>query len=408
MTLDRYSNLLAVAGRVCERHWTNRSRTFNVFTVLRSASDEVNLHSRFLHAVLDHRDPANGRRENLEAFVRGVAKAEDFSLEKAWVERESGGIDLLVSNGREAIVVENKIWARDQERQLERYRDGLVEQEYDPDAIRLLYLTPFGDPPSEQSAGRIPVAEIQRVSYREDLGEWLTGCQRRAFDDPGLREAIAQYRRLIMTMTNSGYEAEHMGELKELLLRDDNVVVASQIAKSLVDAETDLVMEFYGIVDRTLRKVIKDLRPIDPEYSHLVREEEVRRCVTGSGNKRDSGLYYWVSESVWLTVSGADRLWVGVSCNSDDDPKVHGELREVLDRVGGSHHADSSAPWYQWLDELPGWPGGDEPLHIREPNEASLRFLSDTGAFEGFSERVADVLGRVWRELKRHGLADAG
>ena len=409
MTVDRYTNLLTVAGRVYERHWANRPRTFNVFTVLRSASDEVNLHSRFLHAVLDHKDPASGRRENLEAFVEGVAKAPDFSLENASVERESGGIDLLISSGRGAIVIENKIWAGDQERQLERYRDELVERGYGPGAIRLLYLTPFGDKPSEQSAGRIPVEAIQLVSYREDLGEWLTGCQRRAFDDPGLREAIAQYRGLIMTMTNSGYEAERMSELKELLLRGDNVVVASQIAKSLVDAETELVMAFYGVVDRMLREGIEDMPPIDPEYAYLAQEWAVRRCVTGSGRKLDSGLYYRVSKGVWLTVSGRNRLWVGLSCQSGDDPEVHGGLAEVLGGVGGSHHADSSAPWYRWLDELPAWGGGDEWLHIREPNEESLKFLSSgTASLEAFAKRVADALGDVWKAVKLHGLADPG
>ena len=253
--VEHHSNLLAEAARLYERHRANRPRPFNVFTVLRSASDEVNLHSRFLHALLDHLDPLSGKRENLKDFVREVARARDFKVASALVERESNHIDLLIRNEHQAIVVENKIWAGDQDQQLQRYRDGLVQRGYDAASIRLLYLTPHGHEPSSQSRGEIPAEEVELVSYRDDLRGWLIGCQRRAFDNPALRETIAQYLRLILRLTNNDYEAEHMNELKELLLRDDNVVLAGQISRSLVDAETQLVGAFYDLVDRVLHEV---------------------------------------------------------------------------------------------------------------------------------------------------------
>ena len=86
--VERHGNLLGAAARLYERHRANRSRPFNVFTVLRSASDEVNLHSRFLHALLDHVDPSSGRRENLERFLEGVAKATNFVVAGARVKRD--------------------------------------------------------------------------------------------------------------------------------------------------------------------------------------------------------------------------------------------------------------------------------------------------------------------------------
>ena len=167
--VKRHSSLLGATARLYERHRANRPKPFNVFTVLRSASDEVNLHSRFLHALLEHVDPSSGRRENLERFLRCVAGASDFSLADARVEREADNVDLLIANGRQAVVVENKIWARDQDRQLQRYRDALVGQGYDDAEIRLLYLTPYGHAPEAQSAGEISEDRIHRVSYRDDL-----------------------------------------------------------------------------------------------------------------------------------------------------------------------------------------------------------------------------------------------
>ena len=244
------------------------------------------------------------------------------------------------------------------------------------------------------------------MSYRDDLRDWLIGCQRRAFDDPGLRESIAQYLRLILRMTNNDYETEHMNELKELLLRDDNVVLGGQISRSLVDAEADLVGAYYGVVDRVLREVIEDLPEVDPAYAHLAREDDIRRCVRGRGRQLDSGLYYRFSESAWLSVAGADRLWFGVSCAAGDDADLHGELKRALASVGGRHHADDSAPWWLWLDELPAWGSTGEWLHIREPNEPTLRFLSSgADSLEQFARSVAHAVSDLWRTIKRHGIA---
>ena len=402
--IEQHNNLLGSAARLYERHQANRLNPFNVFTVLRSTSDEVNLHSRFLHALLDHVDPLSGERENLGEFVQGVVGAKNFGVEGAHVERESNHIDQLIANKSEAIVIENKIWAGDQDQQLQRYRNTLVDQGYDKESIRLLYLTPFGDEPSKQSRGDIPAERVQQVSYRDDLRDWLVGCQRRAVDDPGLRESIAQYRRLILRMTNNDYKAEHMNELKKVLRRDDNLVLARQISESLIDVEVELVQEFYRIVRELLRAEIKDLPKIDAEYAELADERAIRKCVTGKGRSRDSGLYYRLTESAWLHVGGRDRLWFGVSCAVWDDADLHGELENAL-AGGGRHHKDNSAPWYRWLDELPEWAGADEWLHIEDPNEATLKFLSSgSDTINDFAQRVVDEIKELWKAIKEHGL----
>ena len=406
--VEHHQNLLAEAARLDERHRANRPRPFNVFTVLRSASDEVNLHSRFLHALLDHLDPLGGKRENLKQFVREVARARDFKVASALVERESNHIDLLIRNEHQAIVVENKIWAGDQDLQLQRYRDSLVHRGYDAASIRLLYLTPHGHQPSSESRGEIPAEEVQLVSYQDDLRGWLIGCQRRAFDNPALRETIAQYLRLILRLTNNDYEAEHMNELKELLLRDDNVVLAGQISKSLVDAETQLVGAFYDLVDRVLHEVIGDLPKVDPDWAHLVQENYIRKCVTGRGRNLDSGLYYRVCESAWLSVAGSNRLWFGVSCASEDDARLYGELNNVLGSVGGPHHMGNWSPWWRYLDELPAWWSPGEWLHIREPNEPTLRFLSsERDSREEFAHTAAHAVKVLWETLKSQALSSS-
>ena len=266
--LQVHGKLLGDVARIYKR-LANRPAPFNVFAVLRSASDDVNLHSRFLQALLDHIDPQSGKRDNLREFVGRVAtNGTGFELERATVQREAGGIDLLISNARQAIVVENKIWAGDQDQQILRYRDALVAQGYDDEAIRLLYLTPYGHKPSAQSLGGIPVERVRCVSYRDDLPDWLVACQRRAFDEPALRESIAQYVDLVRKLTNTDYESEIMTELKELLLEDDNVLLAHRLAQALVPAIAELVVAFYEFVDRSVRDAISDLPDRESDWAH--------------------------------------------------------------------------------------------------------------------------------------------
>lgn len=139
-SIDRFGNqmqsmntshqeLLAQVGRIYERHGQTerRKRQFNIFTTLRKSSDEVNLHSRFLHALLNHREPTDDQRRNLEDFLANVADIKCFPVDGVNVHREFDNIDLLIENvqQKQAVVIENKIWSDDQDQQLQRYHKAL-------------------------------------------------------------------------------------------------------------------------------------------------------------------------------------------------------------------------------------------------------------------------------------------
>lgn len=378
-----------------------------MFTTLRTASDEVNLHSRFLYALLDHVDPLSGGRENLRAFLHQVVDARGFNAERARVEREANHIDLLIRNDKQAVVVENKIWAGDQERQLQRYRDGLVDRGYACAEIRLVYLTPDGREPEAQSRGAIPPGRVTPVSYGSpNMAYWLIGCQRRAFDEPGLRESIAQYLHLIRRMTNTGDQGEHMSGLKELLEQGDNLVLAGQLSRALVHAEAAMVSRFYCELDKTLRAEIRGLRGVDPKWAHLIEETAIRECILGRRNS-DSGLYYRIAEGAWLCVAGSNRLWLGVSCGMDEYPDLHGRLKEALAAVDAEQRAGSWAPWWRYVDEISGWGDPGEWLHLRDANEPSLKFLS--GGREGqakLAQAVGRTLAALFGRIKERGLAE--
>ena len=102
-------------------------------------------------------------------------------------------------------------------------------------------------------------------------------------------------------------------------------------------------------------------------------------------------------ESAWLSVAGSNRLWFGVSCVSEVDARLYGELKNVLGSVGGPHHMGNWSPWWRYLDELPAWWSPGEWLHIREPNEPTLRFLSsERDSREEFAHTAAHTVKVLW------------
>ena len=67
--LEDVALLLKDAAILYETYGVGRPEPFNVFSVLRKDKDEVNLHSRFLRAQLDHRKPGEEKRANLHDFI---------------------------------------------------------------------------------------------------------------------------------------------------------------------------------------------------------------------------------------------------------------------------------------------------------------------------------------------------
>jgi len=93
---------------------------FNVFSILRKKDDEVNLHSRFISHLLNPKGKHGLNNFFLEDFLHHI-QLEKFNSNDAKVFREWNNIDILITNKQQAIIIENKIHAEDQDQQLERY-----------------------------------------------------------------------------------------------------------------------------------------------------------------------------------------------------------------------------------------------------------------------------------------------
>lgn len=211
-TMEKLSNLLNMVSKVIQEEKTQkeekqkRGEYFNIFSVLRLETKEVRLHSAFLAELLNPEGSHGLGKQFLELFLNMVVRKNKenfyFEIENAKVhieyyigiiseDKKSGGrIDLLIEDGKgNAIIIENKINAGDQEYQLLRY-DNFAKDIYKN--YKLLYLTKDGGDASEYSTGKENF-EYQCISYRNNILPWLECCEQAAVRHPLIRETIHQY-----------------------------------------------------------------------------------------------------------------------------------------------------------------------------------------------------------------------
>ena len=379
--------LLKEAALLYEMHEARRPRpSFNVFSVLRTESDEVNLHSRFLHALLDYKKPVGENKENLTDFL-GHVGVKDFEQRGIRVERERDNIDILITNDdKQAVVIENKIWAGDQPEQLLRYHATLTEQGYG--RIHLLYLTLDGHDPAEDSAGGLP---YETMSYRDTLSPWLERCQQRAYDEPELRESVAQYRQLIRKLTGTDTGRAYMNELTELCLQDNNLLLIHDLHEAWVEAKVCLLQKLWCEIDTALKTEIVDLPTIDKASAcaYHASEENIRGFVTARRGYKYHGLCYSISEHAWLGVVTDNGILFGVYCEKENQAE-RVELEKALRNVDNG----SSSDWWPWYRKADGL-----NLALRE----DLKQLSSKADREALASQIARDLKPVWEAIKGNG-----
>ena len=327
-----YQLLLKDAALLYEKHDVGCPDPFNVFSVLHKETDEVNLHSRFLHALLDHRKSGDETRENLKDFLQHVG-VKNFELGGEKVERECyferhnaqdeqkrNQIDILITNAdKKAVALENKTNPdpKDEDKQLWRYYNTLKEKGYS--TIHLLYLTLDGRKPPLFSIGDLDPEKIITISYKA-LIPWLERCQKRAYDEPTLRESVAQYLQLVRKLTRTDSRGKYMNSLKKFCLEDDNFVLIRDLKNAMCEVETELLKKLWDEIEYKLRLEIPDL----PARDRSAKE-----------------LCYRLSTATRIEVrTESGRIWFGVYCSEE----AYDELKKALEGVSGVR----TNRWYPW------------------------------------------------------------
>jgi hypothetical protein len=214
---------------------------FNVFKILGLTSNEVRTHSAFLAELLNPKGSHGQSTVFLELFLK-VSDAGFIDLKTAFISieesigkintngNEGGRIDILIKDGfNNCVIIENKIYAGDQNKQLIRYSNFAEKFS----KSKILYLTLYGSYANEgsvidESTGKILTIGIDYfpISYNEFIVNWLNICKKEAVNHPILRETITQYINLIKILTNQNLNYTMNTEIIKNIIFDksDNII----------------------------------------------------------------------------------------------------------------------------------------------------------------------------------------
>ena len=262
---------------------------FNIFSQLLNPYDEVNLHSKLIYSILND---CKFKKEFMLSFLKttDIISADDVSpndFKIIDVEREkifsNGRLDLFISckvkDKNYVIIIENKIFARDQYEQMDRYIE--FANNYQADIKKVFYLTLLGNAPFEDSASNLD--QVNLISYDNEILTWIENCIKISAREPALREVLIQYADLLEKIT--GKDVDYTMDVKNFLLKSpENFNMANSIQPAIIDAKTNLQMRFWTKLENSLDEMLKnfpdlnyrkadrdeDLGPVNPWYSETI------------------------------------------------------------------------------------------------------------------------------------------
>lgn len=215
---------------------------FNVFSVLGLGSAE-NSHSLFIAELLNPQGSHGQQDLYLNLFLKQLDLINDHHIDttaKITTEKyigeinkdydQGGRIDILIEypeHPEKNIIIENKIYAGDQYKQLYRYAQAYKK-------ARIVYLTLDGAEPTSESLGNLELNDIICISYREHILKWLGECIEKSSSLPIIRETLIQYRTLIKQLTNQCSNKGKEMEISNIILdSEENFNAAKEVRDSL-------------------------------------------------------------------------------------------------------------------------------------------------------------------------------
>jgi hypothetical protein len=275
-------------------------KKFNIFSILGAESTETSTHSSFLAELLNPEGSHGQKGLFLKLFMEILVDEERSpkipkeripvidEIDSATVDKEKhlgairneksegGFADIVINHSKNAICIENKIYAKDQEKQLIRYHNYYVNGEK---GGLLLYLTLWGNGASSFSTtSESPKISLTKnedyftISYKKEILSWLVKCQSESIDVPTVREAIGQYIYLIKKLTGTG-----MGTLE----KKDFIKLITELEKSHGQDDLIALREAFDVfleeIERKLNVVDKGLSSWEYRTSSTIWKDPVRQ-----------------------------------------------------------------------------------------------------------------------------------
>lgn len=298
-------SLLNRVGLVVQNYEKNLRVSGNGFSFIHALnleSDEARFHTRLIGYLLNPKAGHFQGDKFLKLFFEAVGIKEGtkgFTVEiekhvgkKDWENVEGGRIDLLISNSSKkiAFAIEVKIYAAEQERQLQRYFNYL-NRCFPNMASKVYYLTLQGGASQEEKNFN----KYHPISFKDHMLKWIGNCRLASIDQPVIRETLTQYIANIKRLTNQNPDDQMSDEIIKHITRSSESFKAFNSLKS---TEYKLYQQFGEELVKSLKGISefedhfnidfngRNIPNMNAEISFWIkgsRTERIRLYWTGGG-----------------------------------------------------------------------------------------------------------------------------
>ena len=329
---------ICALGQAQQEERNRKGENYNLFSILSIERYELK-HSALIANLLDSKGSHGCGDAFLRAFFEIALKDlaypfEDCTPPHSYTEYytgpiagDTGGrIDILVKSSHYGLIIENKIYAGDQDKQLTRY-DNYGKKTFGADRYLLVYLTLFGSEASEGSTAKGNAKEVDYLclSYAEDILRWLEQCVRLADNKPLVRESLNQYIRTIKQLTYQDMNQEDIKKIIDLAV-DYPEVVATLSSKR--DAIAQGIREKYIFAKLKEYADQKGWQFDDTEITNPQGEPNIRFrkegwdgsiIISADSENKKSNYGWWMN--LWIGIDSKEAGAKKLACLEKQSPE---------------------------------------------------------------------------------------
>ena len=398
-----------------------RANNFTVFSALRNETDEEKTHTTFLYEIL-RPDGQHGMKDTfLKDFFKTVLKVDNYDktakiFQECHIDPKDdnyGRLDLCIETDSARYPIEIKIYADDQDHQMERYHKFAKRKS---EVSQVYYLTLNGHSPSEKSLGKLSENDVICISFAKEIHAWLNNCidianHKHAQD---VVAVINQYQTLLNKLTDEQQDDVYMDAINKLISSSkENYECAVAFEKGLAAARTEKLRELFNDIRKYLaeNKKLKDYSI----FNNSLEEDELLE-------KRISE-YYSLDKNTWpkiwfeikrvneiriiLNIELGVTLYYGLIFTNDDWDKIPIQ-KDVLGKAFGRNNSCwtdrinkfKGKDWWIWWRYLP---FKDSPLNFRSCSGIYAN-LYDRQEYQNILDAISKELGDNLESILKTGM----
>lgn len=272
---ELYENFFSKGEEIIKKYPRKKENKYNIFSILKQEEKEEGCHSRIIFNLINDCESNKLEKKFLKLFFKEVLDEEFDEKKKYFVEREKnlgkyGRADLFIedSDGK-AYLIEMKINAGDQPKQLSRYNQYL-KKNYKDD-YQIYYLTLNGYHPSSYSLKERAEVEYIIISFVDNIYNWIEKCiEEIGENNKILKINLEQYLETLTKITNRIGEAQKMDFIK-MMKEGNNFRIAQEIVNNFEEIKLGIKEEFIlELRERIVKKLnIEDIAKKKNLYEYI-------------------------------------------------------------------------------------------------------------------------------------------